>query len=376
MKIEFYKHNLSSQDKNELMKVLDSIFLTTGEWTKKFEEKFSAYLGSKYVVGLTSCTNALELSLKYFGIKCGDEVITTPLSFIATANSIEYCGAKPIFVDLEEKTGNINTDLIEKAITPKTKAIVPVHLYGQMADMKKIKLIADKHNLKLIEDSAHCLEGQRDGLNPGRLSDAACFSFYATKSITSGEGGAIACSDSKIYNWLLKARLHGMSKDAAQRYCGKYKHYDMDFLGFKCNMSNIQAALLVHQVDKLDGLLSARENIAQQYNQGFQDNQKIKLPEVAEKSRHARSLYTIWVEPKKRDEYLAKIQEKGIGVAVNFRAIHLMHYYKAKYGYQRGDFPVAERIADSTITLPLYPRLEPKEIEYIIDSVNKITKPE
>lgn len=372
MKIEFYKHNLTIEDKKEVIRVLDSIFLTTGEWTKKFEQKFAAYLGSNYAVGVTSCTNALELSLRYFGIGPGDEVITTPLSFIATANAIEYCGARPLFVDVEKATGNINAELIEDVVSSRTKAIIPVHLYGHMCDMKKIRAIAQKHNLKVIEDCAHCIEGERDGVKPGRLGDLACFSFYATKNITSGEGGAISCNDSKIYEWLCKARLHGMTKNAAERYAGRYEHYDMEFLGFKCNMSNIQAALLLHQLDRIEKLLSIKEKIAQRYDEGFKNNPNIKILHVLPQTKHARHLYTIFVDPNKRDIYLHRFQEVGIGVAVNYRPIHLMSYYRKKYSYEKGNFPECEKIADSTISIPFYPKLTEKEITYIVNIINKL----
>lgn len=372
MKVEFYKHNLTAKDKRETGMVIDSLFLTTGEWTKRFEEKLAGYTGSKYAVGLTSCTNALELALRYFNIGKGDEVITTPMSFVATANAIEYTGARPVFVDVEKSTGNIDADLIERSITKNTKAILPVHLYGQMCDMRKIRSIADKHNLKVIEDAAHCLEGSRDGIRAGELGEISCYSFYATKSITSGEGGAITCDDKNIYEWMLKARQHGLSTDAANRYTKKYEHYDMDFLGAKCNMSNIQAALLINQLDRVDGLLKIKESVAGKYDKGFKNNAHIEPPTVLKNSKHARHLYTIWVNPNKRDEYMEKIYEAGIGVAVNYRSIHLMKYYKEKYGYKRGNFSVAERIGDSTISIPFYPKLKDEEIAYVIDSINKI----
>ncbi|MBI5127050.1 DegT/DnrJ/EryC1/StrS family aminotransferase [Candidatus Roizmanbacteria bacterium] len=371
-KIEFYKHNLSLTDKNNVRKVLDSIFLTTGEWVKEFEKKFSKYLNIKYVVTVNTCTDALELSLRYFNIGKGDEVITTPLSFIATSNVIEYCGAKPVFVDVEESTGNINADLIESKITSKTKAIMPVHLYGHMCDMKKIRKIANKYSLKIIEDAAHCIEGKRDGIRVGQYGNSSCFSFYATKNIASGEGGAIATNDKKMYEWLLKARQHGMSKNAVDRYSKKYEHYDMEFLGFKCNMTNIQASLLFNQLDNVEKFRSQKELIAKKYNKGFQKNENIKFPMVLEKTKHARHIYTIWVDPSKRDEYLHKIQNENIGVAVNFRVIHLMKYYKDKYGYKKDSFPIAEKIGDSTITIPLYPKLTEKEINYVIKSVNNV----
>jgi len=373
-KIEFYKHNLSAKDKKECLKVLNSLFLTTGEEVKLFEKKFAKYLGIKYVIGVTSCTDALFLALKCIGIKKGDEVVTTPLSFISTANAIEYCDAKPIFVDVEESTGNIDADLIEKAITNKTKAILVVHLYGQMCDMRRVREIADKHKLKIIEDCAHCIEGTRDGIKPGQLGDLACFSFYATKNITSGEGGAIATNNEDYYNWLFKARLHGMSKNALDRYTKKYEHYDMDFLGYKCNMNNIQASLLVHQLERVGEMLNKKEKIAKLYDQKFAQNPKLKFFKTLPGTKHARYIYTILIDPKKRDDYLKLLQKKGIGVAVNFRPIHLMHYYRGKYNYRGGEYPIAEKIGASTITIPLYPKLKLDEVNFIINAVNQIAQ--
>lgn len=373
MKVEFYKHNLNAEDKRECMKVLDSLFLTTGSVVAEFEEKFARYVGSKFAVGVNSCTDALFIALKYYGITRGDEVITTPMSFIATSDVIEYCGATPVFVDVESTTGNIDAELIEKKITSKTRAILPVHLYGQMCDMKKIRAIADKHNLKVIEDSAHCIEGIRDGVKPGQLGDMACFSFYATKNIASGEGGAITTNDAKAYDWLKKARLHGMSKNAADRYSKKYEHYDMEFLGYKSNMTNIQASLLIHQLDRVETNLKKKELISQKYNEGFKSNKNIRVPEVLPNTKHARHIYTIWADLNKRDAIMHKLQEASIGVAVNFRPIHLMSYYKKKYGYKPNRFPIAEQIGASTITIPLYPKLIDKEIDYVIRVVNTIT---
>lgn len=373
-KIEFYKHNLSNKDKNEILQVLNSLFLTTGIWVREFEEKFAKYLSVRYAVGLTSCTDALFLSLKYIEIKDGDEVITTPMSFVATANVIEYCGGKPVFVDVESSTGNINADLIEEKITRKTKAIIVTHLYGHMCDMKRIKKIADKYKLKIIEDSAHCIEGKREGIKPGQFGDFACFSFYATKNITSGEGGAIATNDLKAYEWLKKARLHGMSKNAEDRYTKKYEHYDMELLGYKCNMNNLQAALLLNQLAKIEELLKQKEKIVKIYDKELKKIKSVKIPDTLPETKHARHIYTIWVDPKKRDGYLHKLQKLGIGVAVNFRPIHLMSYYKNKYHYQEGDFPEAERIGSSTITLPLYPKLKKGELSYILKSANVLFK--
>ncbi len=372
-KIEFYKHNISAKDIKKCTSVLKSLFLTTGSIVKEFEEKLAMYLDAQYAVGVTSCTDALFLSLKGLGIKEGDEVITTPLSFIATANVIEYCGAKPVFVDVESTTGNIDSNKIERAISPKTKALLVVHLYGQMCDMQKIAAIARKHSLKVIEDSAHCIEGVRDGIRPGQFSDAACFSFYATKNITSAEGGAIV-TNKNLYNWLLLARQHGMSKSASERYTKRYEHYDMEFLGYKANMNNIQAALLLDQLDRIEILLKKKEKIAQRYDKEYKNNPNISTPVVLPHTKHARHIYTIWVDANRRDSILRLLQERMIGVAVNFRPIHLMSYYKKKYGYKKGDFPIAEKIGASTITIPLYPKLTSEEVNYIIRTINTITK--
>lgn len=369
-KIEFFKHNLEIKDIKLINKVLKSIFLTTGEVTKQFEINFAKYLGMKYAVGVSSCTDALFLSLKYLKIKEGDEVITTPLSFIATANTIEYCGAKPIFIDVEKETGNINAELIEKAITKKTKAIVVVHMYGHMCDMKKISKVAKKYKLKIIEDAAHCIEGKRDGVKVGHLSDAACFSFYATKNITSGEGGAIATNNKSMYDWIKKARLHGMSSNASERYSKLYRHYDMEFLGYKSNMTNLQASLLINQLKEIESFLKKKERIAGIYSKEFKKNKNIAIPSVLKNTKHARHVFTIWVNSKKRDIVMNKLQEKKIGIAVHFRPIHLMKYYKEKYGFKTKDFPAAEKIGNETITIPLYPKLTKKEIDYVMKEVN------
>lgn len=371
MKIEFYKHNISPADREQLLKVLDSIFITTGPIVSQFEKKLAQYTGNQHAVAVMSCTHALELALRYYNIGAGDEVITTPMSFVATANVIEYVGAIPVFVDVEATTGNIDANLIEDAITPRTKAIIPVHLYGQMCDMVKIKEIAQKHNLKIIEDCAHCIEGSRDGIKVGQLGDAACYSFYATKNLTCGEGGAITCNDTTMYEWFIMARSHGISKGAADRYTKKYEHYDLKFLGLKCNLTDIQAALLLHQIDSLDLFLFQRESLAQRYNNGLKNNDSIGIPAVLPNSRHARHLYTIWTG--NRDACMYALQEAGIGVAVNFRPIHLMEYYTKKYGYKPGAFPVAEKIGASTITLPLYPQLPKESVDYIVDVINDLS---
>jgi dTDP-4-amino-4,6-dideoxygalactose transaminase len=373
MRIEFHKHNISQQDIDNVTQVLHSIFLTTGEQVGEFEKNFSQYLGCRYTVGVTSCTAALHLALLAYGVGAGDEVITTPMTFIATANCIIHVGARPVFVDVEPGTGNINADLIEDAITSKTKAVLAVHLYGQMCDMKRIKQIADKHHLVVIEDAAHAIEAARDGVRPAELDDTACFSFYATKNITSGEGGAVSTNNKEIAEKLEKLRLHGMSKGAAERYSKRYEHWDMEILGWKYNMSNIQAALLLGQLENIDKNWERRKSICRMYEDAFRNNHNISLLKVLPGSKSARHMFTILVSPERRDDILWRLQNKGIGVAVNFRAIHLLTYYRETFGYERGTFPAAEKIGDSTITIPLYPKLTDEEIIYVIKTVNQVT---
>lgn len=371
MKIDFFKHNLGEVEINEVLKVLNTIFLTTGPFTKQFEESFSDFLGVSHTVGVTSCTAALFLSLKALGVGNGDEVITSPMTFIATPNTILHSGAKPIFVDVEPETGNINVENIEKSITNKTKAIIPVHLYGQMCDMINLHKIADNHGLFIIEDAAHCIEGNRDGIKPGQLSDTACFSFYATKNITSGEGGAIATNTHELDDKLRKLRLHGMSKSSIDRYTSLYQHWDMEMLGYKYNMFDIQAALLLNQLKMIGERLQRKEDICQKYINAFSKMNGIDLPKTLPNSKHARHLFTIWVNPGKRDHILHELQKAGIGVAVNFRAVHLLTYYQKTFQYQRGDFPIAENIGDRTISIPMYPKMTDDEVNYVISHVEK-----
>ncbi|MEW6570128.1 MAG: DegT/DnrJ/EryC1/StrS family aminotransferase [Nitrospirota bacterium] len=371
-RVEFFRHSIDDKDIERVSSVLKSIFLTTGDEVKEFERRFSGYLGIKHSIGLTSCTAALQLSLISHGIGAGDEVITTPMSFCATANAIFHAGATPVFVDVEAETGNLNADLIESAVTEKTKAVLPVHLYGQMCDMVKVKKIAQKFNLKVIEDAAHAIEASRDRVRVGHLSDAVCFSFYATKNITSGEGGAVSTNDGKIAEVLRILRLHGIDKDAADRYTKRYQHWDMPMLGWKYNMSNIQAALLIGQLERINDLWQRRDKLWRFYEEELKSVKDVRLLTTLANVKHGRHLFTVLVPPDKRDSTLWELQDRGIGVAVNYRPIHLLSYYRKKFGYSEGDFPVAEDIGKRTISLPLYPSLNEKDVRYVVRTLKEV----
>ncbi|MEJ2223773.1 MAG: DegT/DnrJ/EryC1/StrS family aminotransferase [Syntrophobacterales bacterium] len=374
MKIEFYRHQLGEANLNRFTRVMNSIFLTTGEEVALFERKFADFLGEDFVIGLMSATAGLQLSLLALGIEPGDEVITTPMTFVATPLSIMHANATPVFVDVEADTGNIDVNLIAAAITPKTKGIMPVHLYGQMVDMVRLKKLAQENQLFIIEDAAHCLEGVRDNIRVGQLSDTACYSFYATKSITCGEGGAVSTSNEELNKIIQKLRLHGMSTDAVHRYTKFYRHYDVDIEGWKYNMSNLQAALLIDQIDDIESRRQKREQLAHYYRASFSGCPGIDLPTLKPGVKQGHHIFTIWVNPEKRDQILWVLQEQGVGVAVNYRACHLYSLFRRQFGHKEGDFPQAELIGRRTLSLPLYPSLRDEEIEYVAETVKQVLK--
>ncbi|TAN41539.1 MAG: DegT/DnrJ/EryC1/StrS family aminotransferase [Nitrospirae bacterium] len=371
-KVEFFKHNIDEEDIRRAGDILRSVFLTTGSAVAEFEQVFSEYTGIPHAVGLTSCTAALHLSLLAGSIGGGDEVITTPLSFCATSNSVIHAGARPVFVDVERKTGNIDASLIEAALTEKTKAIMPVHLYGQMCDMKAIRDIADRHNLLVIEDAAHAIEARRDGVRVGELGDAACYSFYATKNITSGEGGAVCTRNKDMDEAFRMLRLHGIDKSAIDRYTRRYQHWDMPVLGWKYNMDNIHASLLIGQLRRIDELWGRRSRLWEIYEEGLSGTKGVELLDTVSGARHACHLFTVLVDPQRRDAILWELQVRGVGVAVNYRPIHLLSYYRKTYGYREGDYPVAEQIGGRTISLPLYPKMTDDEACFVIKVLKEV----
>jgi dTDP-4-amino-4,6-dideoxygalactose transaminase len=368
-KIPYFRHDLGKPEVDRLAKVLEGDILTTGAEVAEFEQRFAAYLGQRHAFALTSCTGALHLALLALDIGPGDEVITTPMSFVATATAILEAGATPVFVDVEADTGNLDAARVEAAITPKTRAIMPVHLYGLMCDMRALRAIADKHGLRLIEDAAHCIEGVRDGVRPGALSDAACFSFYATKNLTCGEGGAITVNDDALAEQLKLLRLHGMTRMGHESAREGYRHWDMVLMGWKYNMSNIEAALLLPQFERMRAKLAHRHALAARYERAFAGMDGIKLPRSRPDSVHARHVYTVWCDGCARDDLIAHLHGEGIGAVVNYRPIHLMSYFAERYGYRPGAFPIAEWIGDGTVSLPLYPGMPLEDVDTVARAV-------
>ena len=368
-KIPYFRHDLGKPELYRLAQVLQGDILTTGAEVAEFETRFAAYLGQRHAFGVTSCTGALHLALLALDIGPGDEVITTTMSFVATATAILEAGATPVFVDVEADTGNLDAARVDAAVTSKTRAIMPVHLYGLMCDMRGLRDIADKHRLHLIEDAAHCIEGVRDGVRPGDLSDAACFSFYATKNLTCGEGGAITVNDAKLAERLKLLRLHGMTRMGHESAREGYRHWDMVLMGWKYNMSNVEAALLLPQFERMEAKLAHRHALAARYEQAFAGMEGIKLPQARPDSVHARHVYTVWCEGCARDDLIAHLHAEGIGAVVNYRPIHLMSYFVERYGYRPGNFPIAEWIGDSTVSLPLYPGMPLEHVDVVAEAV-------
>ncbi len=368
---------IGEEEIDEVVATLRSGWIGTGPKVKKFEEMFAEYVGAKHAVAVNSCTAALHLSMIASGIGPGDEVITTPMTFCATSNAVMHTGAKPVFVDVDPATMNIDANKIEAAITSSTKAILPVHFAGRPCDMRTIQQIADKYNLLVIEDAAHCIEGKYFDKKVGSISPLTCFSFYVTKNLVTGEGGMITTDDEELAGKLKMYALHGLSADAWQRFSDKgYKHYQVAMLGYKYNMTDIQASLGIHQLPRLEQQLVRRNEVWRAYNDAFRDL-NITLPKEEESGTvHARHLYTILVDENKcgktRDQVLLELHKLGIGTGVHYTALHLHPYYLETLGYKEGDFPHTEQIGRTTLSLPMSAKLTNDDVTHVITSMRSV----
>jgi dTDP-4-amino-4,6-dideoxygalactose transaminase len=363
----------------EIMEVVDTLrsgWLSTGPRTKEFEEEFKEYIGCKYAIALNSCTAGLNLALNVIGVKNGDEIITTPLTHVSVANAIVNHNAKPIFVDVDKNTQNIDPSLIEKKITSKTKAIIPVHLGGRPCAMNEIMEIAERNGLIVIEDAAHAIEAKYYNKKIGSIGDMTVFSFYATKNLTTGEGGMLTTNKKEWADKIKLLRFHGMTRTAFEKYKTGSKLYDVVLPGYSYNMTDIQAAIGLHQLRRLEENLKIREKYFHMYNEAFKNIKEIITPKEEGKIRHARHLYSIIIKTQflkiNRDKFTEALQAENISAGIHFPVIHLMSYYRKKFGYKRGDFPNAEYISERTISLPLSAKLTEKDVNDVIKAVKKI----
>jgi dTDP-4-amino-4,6-dideoxygalactose transaminase len=364
---------------DEVVASMESGWLGTGPKVQRFEEDFAAYKGVSpdRVAALNSCTAALHVSLIAAGVGPGDEVITTAMTFCATANAIIHAGATPVPADIEADSLNIDPAQIERKITSRTRAIVPVHFAGRPCDMDAIMEIAARHDLLVIEDCAHAIETEWKGQAVGTFGDFACFSFYVTKNVAAGEGGMVIARSSEAIERIKILSLHGMTKDAWHRFGDSgYKHYHVVAAGFKYNMMDLQAAIGIHQLERVESSWLKRQSIWKKYQQAFK-----KLPvgipaESTSGTRHAYHLYTLTIDPAScrvsRDEFIDEMTKANIGVGVHYLSLAHHPYYQERYGWQGDDFPVAESFGLSTVSLPLSAKLTDKEAGHIVETVTRL----
>lgn len=361
---------------NELKDALSSGWIGTGPRVARFEELVRKYTGAGHAVAVNSCTAALHLSLIAVDVGPGHEVITTPMTFCATANAIVHTGARPVFVDCDRDTGLIDVSQIEAAITPRTRAILPVHLAGRICDMETIGDIARRHGLRVVEDAAHAFEARPRSSQAGSVSDATCFSFYVTKNITTGEGGMVITNDERIAARTKTLALHGMSRDAWTRFSDAgYKHYEVVEPGFKYNMTDMQAAIGLHQFDHVDVWLARRNEIWTRYMDELADL-PVRLPAADDlRSRHCRHLFTLMIDPDlaliDRDEFMRRMHERRIGTGVHYVGVHLQPWYRRTFGLQPQDFPAATWRSERTVSIPLSPHLGDDDVTDVVEAVRE-----
>jgi dTDP-4-amino-4,6-dideoxygalactose transaminase len=366
----------------EIAEVVDSLrggWLGTGPKVHRFEEMLRAHTGAEHAMALHSCTAALHLSMVAAGVGRGDEVITTPLTFAATANSVVHTGAAPVLVDCDRDTQLIDPQRIEDAITPRTRAIIPVHLAGRVCDMDAIGDIARRHGLLVIEDAAHALEAVYRGRKVGSISNLTCFSFYVTKNVTTGEGGAVTTDDPELAARIKTFGLHGLSRDAWKRFADQgYRHYEVEYPGFKYNMMDLQAAIGIHQLPRAPEWLRRREAVWRRYDEAFAGLPVTPPAPAAPDQLHARHLYTLMVDEARagisRDGFMQALHARGIGTGCHYVGLHLHPFYRETYGYRPIDFPNATWISERTVSLPLSPFLTDRDVDDVIAAVRDVVR--
>lgn len=374
--LPYGRQSIDDEDILEVSKVLKSDWLTTGPKISEFEEKFCRYIGCRYGVAVNSGTSALDISVASLGLKKGSEIITTPFTFVATANCILYNNLKPVFADIKKDTYNINPDEIKKKITSKTKAIIYVDYAGQPCDISEIRKIAEENNLFLIEDAAHACGAEYESKKVGNFADLTTFSFHPVKHITTGEGGMVTTNNEELYEKLKLLRNHGIDKGTTARFGKDTSYaYDMKMLGRNYRITDIQCALGISQLKKLDVFIKRRREIAKMYNEEFRDIDKITIPYVKSNIKPAWHLYTILLNKKiNRDKFFNLMRTKNIGVNVHYIPIYKFSYYKKKFNFEDKDFPVTEEVFSRIITLPLFHGMKNKDVYDVINAVKATIK--
>jgi perosamine synthetase len=383
--IPFHRPSIGQAERDAVMEVLDSRWLTTGQKTVAFEEAVKNRLGCGHAVAVNSATAALHLILEALGIKAGDEVVVPTYTFAACGETVRYLGARPRLADVDPVTFNATAATIEAQLRPETKAIMVVHFGGLMADMDPILELARSRNLPVIEDAAHALPCSRDGREAGTVGTAGALSFYATKTVTTGEGGMLLTDSPEIANRARSMRLHGLTRDAWKRYSGGGSwYYEIEDVGFKYNLTDVAAAIGLVQLDRAEAMRVERERVARRYDRAFAASaiaDLVELPAAAGPNEvHAWHLYPIRLHLDRvavtRAEAIDRLAEAGVGTSVHFIPLHLHPYYRRTYGYAPADLPVANLQFEREISLPIYPDLSDDEVDYVVDRLATILKPQ
>ncbi|MGB9460577.1 MAG: DegT/DnrJ/EryC1/StrS family aminotransferase [Candidatus Acidiferrum sp.] len=359
---------------NAVSDVIRSGWLTMGPKTFEFEKEFAKYAGAKHAIAVSTGTAALHLSLEAVGIRAGDEVLLPTTTFTATAEAVTYLGARPVLVDVDPATMNMDPNDAARRITQKTRAIIPVHLGGQPCDMDEIHALGRMHNLRVIEDAAHALPSEYKGKRVGQISEFTCFSFYATKTLTTGEGGMVTTDNSEAADRIRLMRLHGIERDAWKRYRGDGSwFYEVLEAGFKYNLTDLQSAMGLVQLAKNDDMKQAREEIARRYSAAFSSLGELVIPVVRQDRSTSWHLYVLRLRldrlNKDRNGFIQALHQRGVSCSVHFIPLHLQPYYQRAFGYKHGDFPIAEREYHSCFSLPIYPGMTEAEINHVISAV-------
>jgi dTDP-4-amino-4,6-dideoxygalactose transaminase len=381
--IPFHRPAIGPEEEREVIDTLRSGWITTGPKAKRLETDFAKYVGARNAIAVAHCTGALHLALFALGIGPGDEIITTPFTFTATAEVMGYLGARPVFVDIQPNTFNIDPQAIENALVSgrhrKVKAIMPVHFAGQSCNMDRIGAIARRYQLRVVEDAAHAVGSERmmEGhgmVKIGTTGDLTCFSFYATKNITSAEGGMITTEDDVLAAKIAVASLHGMDRNAWKRYdsSGSW-FYEIHDTGFKYNLSDVHAAIGVAQLRRADELMRRRQAIAKAYNEAFGSDPALEIPVTEPGVVHAWHLYVLRLRSSalkiSRNRYVEVLRECGVGTSVHCIPLNTMAFYQNRYGYRTGDFPIAEDVYSRCLSLPIFPGMSDEDVAYVIESV-------
>lgn len=367
---------------DEVLDTLRSGWISTGPKTKQFEQEFAGYVGAKYAVGLNSCTAGLHLSLVVSGIGAGDEVVVPTLTFGATANVVEHVGARPVLVDIDAQTLTIDPRAVERALTPRTRAIIPVHYAGMPCDLDALHALADPRGIVVIEDAAHAIGTKYKGRTVGSISALTNFSFYANKNLSTAEGGMVTTDDAELEQKLRVYHLHGLSRDAWKRYHTKaFSLSEVVVPGYKYNMTDLQASLGIHQLRKQEAFIARRQEIASFYDEAFSEMDGLLWTPPRprdEFNRHVLHLYPLLVDVTQlrvdRNTVLSALLAENIGVSMHFNPLHMMPYYRDTYGYQPGDFPHAQRVGETEISLPVQPQISDKDAEDVVEAVKKVLK--